>query len=381
MVETVRRARLPAMQNLVHRARREAIDAPKGRFVLAVCRACGFAWNDAFDPALLRYDERYDNTVPSEVMHEYYDELARYLGQKYLRDGGLVVDIGCGRGAFLQQVCGLSPASTGIGVDPALEQDSVHDRVVLVKDVFRPEMIDRPPSLVVSRHVLEHIAHPVAFLGQIRSGVERHGPTPLFVEVPALEHILASKSFWDFCYEHCNYFTATSLATCLREAGFTKIDVRPAFGSHYLWAESWSGETHSDSAETSGATIADALLEYAAEEERSIAATRSWVASRKAEGGVLTVWGAATKGVLFCLLVDSDAELLDYCVDVNTIKQGCYVPLTGHRIDPPDVLRRVPRDRQLTVVVMNENYAEEIASHCAEMGVEADLVDAHGNAL
>jgi hypothetical protein len=90
------------------------------------------------------------------------------------------------------------------------------------------------------------------------------------------------------------------------------------------------------------------------------------------QGKAVAVWGMATKGVIFSLLVDPDASRIDYCIDVNTNKQGCFVPVTGHAISAPIVLRSA--SRPVTVIVMNENYRDEIATTCREIGIDAKLV-------
>jgi hypothetical protein len=87
----------------------------------------------------------------------------------------------------------------------------------------------------------------------------------------------------------------------------------------------------------------------------------------------------ATKGVMFVLLTDPEASLVDACVDVNPNKQGCYVPLTGHPIQAPEALRSL--ERPLTVVVMNENYRAEIERTCVELGLEATVTTAEAQTI
>jgi hypothetical protein len=377
VVDTVRRERLPVMQNYVYRTRASAMSAPQGAFTLAVCRDCDFAWNRSFDPALLTYDEGYDNAVPSAVMDAYYREIVEFLRAHYALEDGLVVDVGCGNGAFLKLVCESVPGCRGLGVDPALKEDrsDLDGRIVLRKDVFKPEHVAEPPSLVASRHVLEHIPHPVGFLGGIRSAVARRGGSPCFFEVPDLGWIVEHESFWDFCYEHCNYFTQASFAAALREAGLAPSWAREAFGAQYLWLAAGADPTaqSSDHGPATPGGLSDRLAAYAADEDASIRAATERLRAWKDDGVTVAVWGMATKGVLFSLLVDPDATTIDFCVDINENKQGCFVPLTGHRIDAPEALRAA-RDQSLVVLVMNENYSAEIERSCRDMGLEPTLV-------
>jgi hypothetical protein len=97
-------------------------------------------------------------------------------------------------------------------------------------------------------------------------------------------------------------------------------------------------------------------------------------------GRTVAVWGMATKGIMFSLMVDPDSHLIDYTVDVNVNKQGCYVPISGRRIDAPAVLQQ-HADKPAVVVVMNPNYVYEIASMCRGLGVVATFLDASGEEL
>jgi hypothetical protein len=86
----------------------------------------------------------------------------------------------------------------------------------------------------------------------------------------------------------------------------------------------------------------------------------------------------ATKGILFANLVDPEATLIDACIDVNERKQGAFVPVTGHRIDAPKSLRGTSDP---LVIVMNPNYAGEIAETLRGLELDATLIDAHGAPL
>lgn len=375
-VDTVHRTRLPAMQNYVHRTRESALAAPHGRLILAVCRSCGFAWNRTFDADRLVYDEGYDNAVPSAVMRAYYTEIVEFLSERYTLEDGLVVDVGCGDGGFLRSICAAVRGCRGLGIDPALEQDRIEDegRVRLIKAVFSGDAVDELPALVVCRHVLEHIPQPVAFLQAIGGALADFGSRPCFFEVPDLRWIVERGAFWDFCYEHCNYFTRESLAEALRRAGFTCTEARTGFGSQYLWLEATSTGCAAPSPDRAvGVELAERMRDGAAAETARIASMRTRLSQLKREGSAIAVWGLATKGVLFSNLVDPEGSLIDYCVDVNANKQGCFVPLTGHLIRAPAVLRETAANRPLTVVVMNENYLDEIESTCRAMGVEASF--------
>lgn len=372
------------MQNYVHRTREHALAATQGSFALTVCPSptCGFAWNADFDSSKLVYDDSYDNAVPSTVMASYYDEIATYLGKKYHLERGYVVDIGCGDGRFLKTLVKIWPECRGLGIDPALPRSEVLEggRARLLKGVFDESQLEGTPSLFLCRHVLEHIPEPVAFVRMLRAAIgDRHG-VPFFAEVPDLSWIVTHDAFWDFCFEHCNYFGEASLWQLFARAGFTPVESREAFGSQYRWIEG----TAAGMVAPGGPVVAgwpERLQAYAEREQATIAAARQSLKAWREAGGAVAVWGMATKGIVFSLLVDPDSTLIDAAVDVNVNKQGAFAPITGRMIEAPSALLERIAGRPLAVVVMNPNYLQEIRSACVSLGLQPSFVDATGASL
>jgi SAM-dependent methyltransferase len=381
MISTVQRVVLPAMQNYVFQNRGAALSSPSGRFELGICKTCGFAANLAFDPAIPTYDQIYDNAVPSAVFKRYYREIAQYLYETYPLSGGLVVDIGCGKGEFLAGLCDAFPDLRGLGVDPSCRAGVSHDgRMRLVNDIFRPGLIAERPALVVCRHVVEHIADPVGFLKAAKAGLADYPGVPFFVEVPDLDWIIGANAFWDFCYEHCNYFTIPSMSRAIAQAGFRLTAARRAFGDQYLWFECVN-EAPLDLPKPQPA-IAERLIAYSLSETALIERMIALIERLKAEGSVIAVWGMATKGVMFSMLVDRDGSRIDWCIDVNPNKQSSFTPLSGRQIQAPAALAREP-EREIVILVMNDNYAAEIKAQCLDLALSRPprFLDAAGRPL
>lgn len=391
-VSTVRRRGIPAMQNYVFKTREAARAAKRGDLDLRVCVGCGFGWNGAFDPALLDYDLGYDNSVPSRVMDAYYDSLADELYKTYGLADRLTIDVGCGKGTFLRRLARRRPDVRGLGVDPSFEGEAGDEalNVQWIVDLFRPDQVTEPPALVLCRHVIEHIPRPLEFLASIREGVARYPDTPGFFEAPDLGWIVEQEAFWDFCFEHCNYFSSGSLSVALSRAGFDVERVAAGFGDQYLHAFVRSGaEAGAGGTFDASSSVADFVQQVASYAEREAARQKevaTLLADAKHAGRRIVLWGMATKGILFANLVDPQATLIDACVDVNERKQGAFVPVTGHRIEAPHSLRegtplRDSGSDQPLVVVMNPNYAAEIAENLRSLDLDATLIDAHGSPL
>jgi hypothetical protein len=75
--------------------------------------------------------------------------------------------------------------------------------------------------------------------------------------------------------------------------------------------------------------------------------------------GPRVVWGGASKGVIFSLLMERAGFLVDTLIDINPAKQGCFIAGTGLRVSSPqEVLPCLSPGSP--IYIMNSNYLEEI---------------------
>ncbi len=348
---SVRRARIPIFQNVVHASRAAALAADQAAFTLGTCRGCGFSWNTSFDAGLMIYDEQYDNHVESPLFSDYYRQLAAMLIARFGITDGTVYDVGCGKGEFLRVFASLAPGVHCIGIDPSCTPVS-EGNFELRRTRFEPSVFSGDARLVLLRHVLEHIDAPLGFLQALRTAMPA---APLFVEVPDFDWILQAGAFWDFCYEHCNYFTPASLAGTLRRAGFDIIEARRSFGDQYQWALALpaaadAGPGHIDA--DADAAIAGVAAYLAAEDEHL-----DRLRARADAAGGLTLWGMATKGVMLSVMLG--AHRIRGGIDMNPGKHGRFAPGSGVEIHPAAWLTSLPPAAE--VLVMNPNYHAEIS--------------------
>jgi SAM-dependent methyltransferase len=352
----LRRERIPVLQNVVYPTREVAMQCAAAPFALGECERCGFAFNAEFDESLVVYGADYDNDVPSPTFERYYREIAELLSRRVPLDGQTVYEVGCGKGTFLEMLCDTIPTVRAVGIDPSCTPRS-QDRLELRRASFSPDEFEPGAKLVLLRHVLEHIGSPVAFLRELRKAVP--AGANLYVEVPDLAWILQAGAFWDFCYEHCNYFTQQSLRLALSLAGFRVVEQATSFAGQYQWALCSPGEVTQPDFEGAGSAIAA----YAEREARELSRYRALVA----ESSCIT-WGMATKGVMLNVLVPGLAG----GVDINPKKQGRFAAVSGIEIHAPEWLKGTEPDK--TVLVMNPTYEREIRNQIASLGVRARVI-------
>lgn len=157
-------ARVPILQNRVYSTAEEAESAAVGD--LEICVEAGFGWNDKFKENLIKYDDQYNNSVPSAIFDAYYDRIADYLASRYDIASAPVIDVGCGKGTFLKRMAKRYKFK-GIGIDPSYEGPSTVGNLTFIAEEFSKDHVDFEPSLVLCRHTLEHIPNPTGFLRKV----------------------------------------------------------------------------------------------------------------------------------------------------------------------------------------------------------------------
>ncbi|HRX87248.1 MAG TPA: SAM-dependent methyltransferase, partial [Phycisphaerae bacterium] len=98
-----------------------AREFPKGDLALGFCSACGFVTNARFDGSLQHYATGYEEQQSfSPRFRRFQTELIDTLIERYDVRGRNVVEIGCGKGDFLIELC-TRGRNHGVGIDPACD--------------------------------------------------------------------------------------------------------------------------------------------------------------------------------------------------------------------------------------------------------------------
>ncbi|MBI2216442.1 MAG: methyltransferase domain-containing protein [Candidatus Rokubacteria bacterium] len=403
--------RVPTHCHVLRWSRDEAAAAPRGDIRLGHCRACGLIFNVAFDPERMSYAGAYENSLAwSPRFSAYARGLATRLIARHDVRGKRVVEIGCGQGDFLALLC-AEGGNRGIGFDPcetaARGGQRRTDGVTIVREPYSAAAAGGAPDFVCCRHVLEHIASPREFLVELRASLGTRADTVVFFEVPNALATFEDLAIWDIIYEHCSYFTATSLRRVFEAAGFAVLDIRTDFEEQFLSLEavpvvSGSSDPMGDldgspkPPRRSGAArgtraaprdrarpligqldgspeppLSRHLRRFQARFRHTVRTWDDRLRRQLDAGSRVVVWGAGSKAVTFLNVVPS-ARRLEYVVDINSRKRGAYVPGTGQQMVGPDFLLEHRPD---VVLVMNPAYAAEIRQAMAGLGITADLID------
>ncbi len=365
---------VPTNQNKLYDTALAARTMPRGTLELYVCPDTGFIWNGAFAIELVDYGILYENTqTASASFREHLHTLCKKLVEEEHIRQCHIVEIGCGKGDFIKQLIEYPGGeNTGDGYDTSyVGPESMNNgRLRFHQSYYGPGNNASNADVIICRHVIEHIHDPLHFLTQLRQAIGQQGRVRLFFETFTVEWILRNQVFFDFFYEHCSYFTPSSLATAFQRAGFGVEGVDLVFGNQYQWLKARADST-SPIITTSPGEIVTLAHEYAEKERLFIEKAVGRLQSLRAQQKKIAVWGAGAKGVTLCNLLDPSGEIIDCILDINPEKQGKFLPGTGHPIFAPTAVN----ERNIHVVVgMNPNYYHEHTSLLTELRPQASLI-------
>lgn len=369
---------VPVLCNILWPSEAEAKAVPRISIRLGFCHQCGHIFNPDFDLTLMDYSQTYENSLHfSPRFQRYAEELAQELVEQHGLYGKRIVEIGSGKGDFLEMLCELGD-NHGVGFDPsylpgATERTKTH-QIEYIQDFYSEKYADRSADFVCCRHTLEHIDDPIGFMQMVRRTIGERDAM-VFFEVPNGLFTLQDMAIWDIIYEHCSYFTRYSLTYLFESCGFAVMDVRTTFDDQYLCISAKpknDNEIDSAASWNRPAEILSDVNEFATRYRAKAQEDNTMLSAMAAEDKKVVIWGSGSKGITYLNLLPA-AEAIAYAVDINPRKQGKYITGGGQRIVAPEFLNDYAPD---AVIVMNPIYGKEILATLTEMGLTSTLYHA-----
>jgi SAM-dependent methyltransferase len=350
---------------------------PRRDLELAFCEDCGFIFNHIFDEAVMDYSTEFEESQHfSYTFSSFARSFARDIATRCETRGKRILEIGCGKGEFLVDLCNMGEA-TGLGIDPAYRSDPgrspSNGKVAFIAELFDLRHTTLSADIVLCRHTLEHIGPVDRFTRTIREMIGARDDVWVVFETPDVKRVLREGAFWDIYYEHCSYFSPGTHAMLFRLQAFGVVSLDLAYDNQYIiqYALPAGRPTRpSLPLEADLAELRQLAVTFAKRVRTVQDLWRERIGAAHADGKRVMLWGGSSKAVSFLTTLRLGSEV-DAVVDINPYRQHKFTPGTGHPIVAPQSLARQPPD---IVIVMNPMYLTEVVQTLDTLGLEPEVV-------
>ncbi len=299
-------------------SRSEALNVPKNlELEILECMDCNFVWNNRFESCNVNYNDLpiLESSLHSPAYLDFQKSQAIWLNSKISSKANSILEIGGGSGYFMNHL----KANKRVIYEPSGESKNIPNDIKVHNKYFDPNIDLIEGDVIVMRQVLEHIPQPFLFLKSIiNNTLFNHGY--IYIEVPSYDQSRLNNRFYDFYYEHCNYFSLNSLA---RIGLFLKVNII-SLGSFF------------------NNELNICLMEYDKGNSSKIPFSiakeniKSKIQSLLNSGYKIAIWGSSGNGVALLNEINIDYKAIPYVIDDDKRKQGQYIPSTGQKIVSSD---------------------------------------------
>jgi 2-polyprenyl-3-methyl-5-hydroxy-6-metoxy-1,4-benzoquinol methylase len=353
--------------------------APLARIHLAYCNQCGLIYNIAFDSKLMQYSLAYENSLHfSQHFQQWAQESAGRLVWKYKIYDKDIIEIGCGRGDFLEILQRLGNNRV-LGFDPSYNSNKTttefqKPKINIIPKAYSEDFGEYPADFICCRHVLEHIDKPLEFLKSIRTTIGQRKDCVVYFEVPNALFSFKHMGLWDIIYEHCSYFTSESLANLFLKAGFQPIEIAERYEGQFLTIEARPKNNESKpelDTQWSVPNIQHLINKFQNVYSQKLNSWRNTLSELENKNRRVVIWGAGSKGVTFLNTLNISYKQIEYIVDINPRKHGKFIPGTGQCVVVPDFLKEY---KPQTTIIMNPIYQSEIKAIIKDLGLTTNFL-------
>lgn len=265
------------------------------------------------------------------------------FAEKYALDGKRAIEIGSGRGDFLEVLQKLGLCAIGL--------EHSKENVVLSKQKgFQTEQgyllewdnqTQQQFSLVVCNNFLEHQPQTRSFINKLYSLLSDDGV--IYISVPNLEYLLSKSCLYEFVADHLVYFTESTLKLAFEINGFSVL-------------EQYQKNNGNDLVLVAAKKKSLNLAQSKKEVDEIIQSVKTIVTNASKDGQKIAVWGAGHRAL--ALMAIADLHEIACIVDSASFKQGKYTPILHKKVISPDAF--LVSNYDLLIVMLPGSYSKQV---------------------
>ena len=380
LVEFFRTEASPVNCGSIPRDRDEAVNATVGEIQLVYCLNCELVHNQVFDFRKVDFQPGYEVALThSKTFLEFQTGVVSELVSKYDLHEKEILEIGCGDGTFLKMICNAG-RNKGVGIDPTVpvtgSQPLDSGTVRFIRDYFDEKYVNEIGDFICCLSAFEDIPAPLEFLLMLRRMIGDR-QLNLYFEVFNGFRSIETGEIWSIHYEQCNYFSPATMAHLFERAGFKITNSGTCYqDDQYAFVEAVplsdfvaSSELAASDAQSFNKNPPILICQFAEQFQQRSEYWRTRLAELKSNGQRVAIWGSGGKGISFLNAVNATDEI-QFVVDINPNRQGCYIPGTAQLIVDPHFMIEFQPD---LIILTNPIYEAEIRQLVASMNLECQF--------
>lgn len=358
-------------QPISNRLPREAQLAQRYPLEIALCTDCGLVQLAHHLDAKEHFHDDYAYlSGASKTWLAHCADYAQDVTTKYgVAAGELVIEAGSNDGTLLNALQEKDHRVLGVEPSGNVAEIANNNGAPTINAFFNRETAAQiksehgPAKLIIGNNVLAHVPDTDGFLQAARDLISDDGM--LCFEFPYFVNIVDKMYFDTIYHEHYTYLgvgclnhwaarndmTIVGIDEQTTHGGTLRVlmkrgnnhDVPPQVTrmikseSKYLRDQTWFNLS---------AAIQDWRDEF-----------RALIAKKRAEGGRIVGYAAASKATVLLNYLDLSVEDIEYCCDASALKQDRFIPGANIPVVSPDMLKRDPPD---TIIVFAWNIFAEL---------------------
>ena len=308
------------------------------------------------------------STTMTELRRRQY----KHLIEAYGLEGKKFIEVGCGRGEFINvlrefpvQVFGMEHKEDLIAIarESGLCVWREFPETPDQKFMGEPEVegSEGPYDAFLSFNFLEHQPHPDVMLTAIYNNLSEGGMG--LVTVPALEYIVERGNYYELIRDHIAYYSFEALRSLLENNGFRVLEEeminRDTISMIVRKMSAEERAVHAEreagaAVEHADGNIVDSLVKG---HEIVLNDINNLLDELAADRKTIALWGASHQGFTLASTTPL-CERVSYIIDSAPFKQGRFAPASHLPIVAPDYFFEHPVD---VIMIVAPGYSDEIA--------------------
>lgn len=308
------------------------------------------------------------STTMTELRRRQY----KHLIETYGLEGKKFIEVGCGRGEFINvlrefpvQVFGMEHKEDLIAIarESGLCVWREFPETPDQKFMGDPEVegSEGPYDAFLSFNFLEHQPHPDVMLTAIYNNLSEGGMG--LVTVPALEYIVERGNYYELIRDHIAYYSFDALRSLLENNGFRVLEEeminRDTISMIVRKMSAEERAAHAEREAGAAAEHADGNIVESLVKGHEIVLNdiNNLLDEQAADHKTIALWGASHQGFTLASTTPL-CERVSYIIDSAPFKQGRFAPASHLPIVAPDYFFEHPVD---VIMIVAPGYSDEIA--------------------